>query len=32
VPQDPRLFDWSVRENLRLSAPDADDARLHEAS
>ena len=28
VPQEPRLFDRSVRENLRLVAPDADDARL----
>jgi len=28
VPQEPRLFDRSVRDNLRLVAPDADDARL----
>jgi ABC-type multidrug transport system fused ATPase/permease subunit len=31
VPQDPRLFEGSVRENLRLVAPDADDARLFAA-
>ncbi len=28
VPQEPRLFDWSARDNLRLTAPDADDARI----
>ena len=28
VPQEPRLFDRSVRDNLRLVAPDADDAHL----
>jgi ABC-type multidrug transport system fused ATPase/permease subunit len=28
VPQEPRLFDWSVRENLLLTAPDASEERL----
>lgn len=28
VPQEPRLFDWSARDNLRLTAPEADDARI----
>ena len=31
VPQDPRLFGWSVRDNLRLSSPEAADDRLREA-
>lgn len=31
VVQEPRLFLGTIRENLRLTAPDADDARLHAA-
>lgn len=32
VPQDPVLFAWSVRENLRLYRPDADDAEVRAAA
>jgi ABC-type multidrug transport system fused ATPase/permease subunit len=28
VPQEPRLFDWTLRDNLLLTAPGADDAAL----
>jgi subfamily B ATP-binding cassette protein MsbA len=31
VPQEPTLFDWTVRENLRLTAPDASDEEIHAA-
>ena len=31
VPQEPRLFGWSVRDNLRLASPEATDEALREA-
>ena len=31
VPQDPRLFDWTVRDNLRLVAPEASEDRMRAA-
>jgi ATP-binding cassette subfamily B protein len=32
VPQDPQLFDLTIRENLRLARPDATDAEVEEAA